>query len=231
MVLLRRTNADTSAGPNPVTYDGSNGADVSKFLFVYDNIIMRGKSDKEKAAAILCHVEGAAFDYYYDTYSHSGSLTEAASNWDGVKSALPDCFTKSPRPEANIQKAMSCRLDGENLLASMDEMKKLYRRAGFNNEAKYGLLRNAVMEPLDVAQVAIYRSPTTYEELRKTVKDFSAGRDAFKEAKTAAASVEPVTPKRVLLRSDVDPRQDKLENKVDAITNQLAELSLMMKKT
>ena len=41
---------------------------------------------------------------------------------------------------------------------------------------------------------------------------------------------EPVAPKRVLLRSDVDPRQDKLDNKVDAITNQRADLSLMMKK-
>ena len=189
---------------------------------------MRENPDEEKAGAILSHLEGAAFDYYYDTYSHNGNLTEAASNWGGAKIALSGRFTETPKPEEIIQKAVRCLLDGGNLLASMDEMEKLYRIAGFNNEAKYGLLRNAVMVHLDVAPFAIYRSPTAYEKLMKTVKYFSAGRGAFKAAKTAAASVEPVTPKRVLLRSDVDPQQDKLENKAYYITNQLAELSLMM---
>ena len=64
----------------------------------------------------------------------------------------------------------------------------------------------------------------------KTVKDFAAGRDAFKAPKSAARSVEPGAPKSLLMRSDVDPRQDKLENKVDALTKQPAELFLMMKK-
>ena len=94
---------------------------------------MRGKPDEEKAGAIVCHFEGDAFDYYYDTYSHNESLTEAASNWNGVKSALSDRFMETTRPEENIPKAMSCRMDGGNLLASMDEMDKLYRRAGFNS--------------------------------------------------------------------------------------------------
>ena len=154
-----------------------------------------------------------------------------------MKSALCDHFTETPRPEENTQrpeentqKDMSCRLDFENVLASMNDIDKLYKKAGFNDEAKYGLPRNAVMAHLDVAQFAIYRSPTTYEKLMRTVKDFAAGRDAFKAAKSAAQSAEPVAPKRVLMRSDVDPRQDKVENKVDAPTNQLVELSLMMKK-
>ena len=89
------------------------------------------------------------------------SLTEAASDWDGVKRALSDRFTETPKPEENIQKAMSCRQDGRNLLASMDEIDKLYKKAGFNDEAKHGLLRNAAMAHLDVAQFAIYRSPAT----------------------------------------------------------------------
>ena len=96
---------------------------------------MHFKPDEKKAGAILCHLEGAAFDYYFDTYSHIGSLTEAASNGHVVKSDLSDRLTETPRPEENIQKPMSCRLDGGNLLASMDEMDRLYRRAIFNNEA------------------------------------------------------------------------------------------------
>ena len=230
MVLLWSAGADSSAGPKPDIYEGSNEFDVSKFLFVYKNIIMRGKSDEEKAGAILCHLDGAAHDYYYDTYSHNGNLTEATSDWDSVKKALADRFLVTARPEENIQKAMSCRQNAGSLLTSMDGMDKLYSKAGFNDEAKYGLLRNAVMEHLDVAQFAIYRSRKTYEGLKITVKDFSPGRDAFKAAKSAAQSVELPSPKRILTRSDTDSREDKLENKVDAITSQLAELSFMMKK-
>ena len=149
---------------------------------------------------------------------------------NSVKKALADRFLVTARPDENIQKAMSCRQNASSLLTSMDGMDKLYSKAGFNDEAKYGLFCNAVIEHLDAAQVAIYRSQKTYEELKIIVQDFSAGRDAFKAARSSARSGELPSPKRILTRSDTDPREEKLENKFDATTSQLAELSLMMKK-
>lgn len=68
-------------------------------------------------------------------------------------------------------------------------MDMLYSKFGFNGTAKYGLLRNAVLEHLDFAQFAIYGSSSTYEELKRTVKVFVAGCDSFKAARSASRSV------------------------------------------
>lgn len=228
MVLLWRDDAG-DAGPSPFIFNGASDSDVTKFLFVYENVVMRGKSEEDKAGSILCHLEGAAFDFYYETYSRDGGLSEAAGDWKEVKKALADRFVVTARPEEEIQKAIACRLEVDALLPSLEQMEKLYEKAGFNEEAKYGLLRNAVMGHLEVAQFAILRSPTTYDELKKTVKDFAVGRDAFRAAR-ASSSVNDQTPKKVLQRPDAGPKQEKLESKVDELATQLAELSLMMKK-
>ena len=82
------------------------------------------------------------------------------------------------------------------------------------------------MEHRDLAQFAMYRSPTSYIELKKAVKDFAAGRNAFRAARPSQRPQDPV---RVLNRKDA-VRSDNLEHKVDALTNQLAELSLMIAK-
>lgn len=62
-------------------------------MFAYENIIMCGNFDEEKAGAILCHLEGAAFDYFYDTYNHNGNLTEVSSGWGIVKRPWPTVYS------------------------------------------------------------------------------------------------------------------------------------------
>ena len=59
MVLLWRADANMPAGSTTVTYDGEG--DVMKFLFVYENIIMHGKSNEKKASQELCHLIESAF--------------------------------------------------------------------------------------------------------------------------------------------------------------------------
>lgn len=45
--------------------------------------------------------------------------------------------------------------------------------ASFYNPKKFGLIRKAVMLIPDLAQFAIYRGASTYEELRKAIKEFN----------------------------------------------------------
>lgn len=66
-----------------------------------------------------------------------------------------------------------------SLLPSLD---RLYEKAGFNDEAKFGLLRNAVMEHLELAHFAIYRGAKKYKALLDTIIDFWSGRSSFKAA-------------------------------------------------
>ena len=69
-------------------------------------------------------------------------------------------------------------------------MDSLYGKAGFNEEANYGLLRNSAMKHPDMAQFVIYRAPSTYAELKKTLEDFVGGRNAFLAATDSEGSRE-----------------------------------------
>ena len=152
-----------------------------------------------------------------------------ASDYQAVKKALIDRSDSVPEPEENIRLAVVSRLDGNDLLASLNEMDCRFEKASFNTEAKFGLLRSAVMEHVDVSQFVLYRSPTTYEGLKKADKDFVAGRKAFLAARDAKQSQPPI-PKRILQRPDRRQEPDKIERKVDVLAEQLAELSLLMQK-
>ena len=207
-----------------VTYDGEG--DVMKFLFVSENIIMQGKSNDEKASQVLCHLIDSAFDFYYATYSHDCVLVEAASHWTAIRASLIGRFAVEERPGEDIQREITGRLDEQNLEVSLVGMDRTFNKAGVNDIAKFGLLRNADMEHRDVAQFAMYRSPTVYSELKKAVTDFAAGRNAFRAARPSQSSQNQV---RVLTRNEA-ARSGNIEHNVEALTNQLAELSLMIAK-
>ena len=229
MVLLWRADANSQAGPASLAFDGNNEADAAKFFFVYENVVMRGKSDEDKAGKLLCYLQGEAFDYYYETYRQDGGLNETASDYRAVKKALHGRFGSVPKPEENIWLAVASRFDGNDLLASLHEMDPRFEKASFNTEAKFGLLRSAVMEHVDVSQFVLYKSPTTYEGLKKAVKDFVTGRKAFLAARNAKQSQPPVL-KLILQRPERRQDPDKIERKVDVLAEQLAEQSLLMKK-
>ena len=229
MVLLWRADANSQAGPASLVFDSKHETDVVKFFFVYENVVMRGKSDEDKTGELLCYLQGEAFDYYYETYRQDGGLNETARDYGAVKKALHARFESVPEPEENIRLAVASRLDSNDLLASLNEMDRRFERASFNVEAKFGLLRSAVMEHVDVSQFVLYRSPTTYEGLKKAVKDFVTGRKAYLAARDAKQS-QPQVPKRILQRPERRQEPDKIERKVDVLAEQLAELSLLMKK-
>lgn len=52
-----------------VSFDGPSSSKIACFLFAYENVIMRGKSDEENALQLLCHVECAVFDRYYEDFA------------------------------------------------------------------------------------------------------------------------------------------------------------------
>ena len=77
MVLLWKADADSQTGSSRPLFDSKIDADVSKFFFVYENVVIRRKSDEDKAGKLICYLQGDAFEFYYDTYSRNGNLTEA----------------------------------------------------------------------------------------------------------------------------------------------------------
>ena len=179
----------------------------------------------------LCYI----FEFYYDTYSRNWKLTDGADDYQAVKKAMIDRFESVTGSEEHIRRAVSSRLNQNDLLRSLNEMDRCFDKAAFNAEAKFGLLRNAVMAHADVAQFVyercniLYRSPGTYDELRKAIKDFDGGRKAF-VAVQSLSQPQQIVPKSILQRPDRLQRSNMVEEKVDMLGDKLAELSLLMKK-
>lgn len=92
-------------------------------------------------------------------------------------------------------------MNSNAVLGSMEHMDELYMKSGSNEEASYESVRNAVMVNLDVVQYSIYNFLPACDEFMKGMKEFSAGRDSFKEARSVASSLEPVAPNCVITRS------------------------------
>ena len=58
---------------------------------------------------------------------------------------MRDKFAQPEEPEEYIRRAASGCLDDQDLLGSMAKMDSFFEKAGFNTEAKFGLLCKAVM--------------------------------------------------------------------------------------
>ena len=84
---------------------------------------------------------------------------------------------------------MAARLAFGELSGSLRNSDRLYEKAGFNDEAKFGLLRNAVMENLELAQFAIYRGAKTYKDLFDAIIDFWSSRCAFQAAANSLSNL------------------------------------------
>ena len=138
---------------------------------------------------------------------------------------------------------MVARLASRDLSGSLRNSYRLYEKAAFNDKSKFGVLRNAVMEHLELAQFSIYRSAKTYKDLFDAIMDFSSGLCAFQAAANSLSNSRynaldswqgmykargQVRSKKIMIRSNAP--MSPLERKVDALTNHLADLSLMIKK-
>ena len=87
MVLLWKADAGDEAG-SLISFDGSTNADVVKFFFAYENVVMHGKSEEDKAAELLCYLQQEAFEFYCSTYGKECTLSDAANDFALVKRSM-----------------------------------------------------------------------------------------------------------------------------------------------
>ena len=205
-------------------FDGSSG-NVEKFFFYFENVATRGKTPEERAVLLLGFLFGDAFDFYYDEYASKGELLDAGLDYKAVKKSFIERFGKSEAPEESIQLAIAASLDPSNLRSSLTGMDSLFQKAGFDDNAKFGLMRRAVMEHAEIAQYVMFRNPRTYSSLKESIDSFSSARETF----CIGRNTKLFLPKQIIQRPDAGQR--KIEDKVDALANQLSELSLIVRKS
>ena len=142
-------------------------------------MLTRGKSNQERAADFLGYLAGEDFDFFFDEYASNGTLYAAGMDYEKVKSRYTSRFSVIEPPEEKIRKAVSASLDASDLLHSLSGMDSLFHKAGFDDCAKFGLLRKAVKEFNDLVQFVTYQNPTTYETLKKSVSFFVSAKESF----------------------------------------------------
>lgn len=130
----------------------------------------------------MFHLKGAAFDFYYESFAREGSVTDEAKCYQVVKRAFIDQFGMTKKLEDAITDETSAMLNNGGFVKLLQSMESALKTAGFNDAAKFGLLRQAVMLIPDLAQFSIYRGASTYDELRKAVKEYGNNRTEYRAA-------------------------------------------------
>lgn len=168
---------------------------------------------------------GEAFDFYYEEYAENSEFSATAKNYVEVKKTFIDRFGKTEAPEEIIQRAISSSLDSDDFRSSLHGMDTIFKKAEFDDKAKFGLLRRSVVEHQDLSRYVMFRNPLDYESLKASIFSFTSAKETF----SPYSKNVPFTPQRVIHRPDGSQR--KIENKVDALATQLSELSLIVKNS
>jgi len=221
-------------------FDGTT--DVKMFFFYFENVATRGKDHTEMAFDLLAFLDKDAFQFYYEKFTRDGELVEEAKDYAVVKAASIAKYEQKEDAGSIMQRALHASLDPQDMEKSISRMDELFGKANFNEEAKFAVLQRAVNEFPDLAAMALFRKADDYEKLKTLVEDFHQGKKAypsldranfqairnlvkFVDEKSAADSKTP----RLMVRPDT--RVQNVENKVDKLADQLANLTLLIKKS
>ena len=214
-----------------IVFRGNPDEDVFKFFFRLEHVVMKETQDQEKSSELFGRLDGRAFDYFFDNFADKDhNLKPEAYEYNKVKAAIIKEFDKPQSPEDDIHKAMELKIEPSNLLQSVKDMDRAFDKAGFNDTAKFGLLRKALVEFPEILQFVIYRGASDYTHLLKIIKEYDASRKTFFHQLGSSSSdrAENVFgSKKVLNRPDA--RGAEIESKIDSLTKGLENLTLIVK--
>lgn len=77
-------------------------------FFYYKKVEMNGNSIEEKSIALMILLGGAAFSFYYHSYSQDESLMKAARDYPSVKESLITDFSAVLKQKDVIEKSIAC---------------------------------------------------------------------------------------------------------------------------
>lgn len=101
-------------------------------------------------------------------------------------------------------------------------VENLYHSAGFNDQAKFGLLEHLCLDHKDLSRFLMFHNPLHYAKLLNWIKRVAFAKDKLSPSSSTEA------PRMVCRRLDVETR--KLETRVDDLGKRLSELALLIQK-
>lgn len=75
-----------------LVFDGSS--DVNMFLFYFENVVMCDKDYAKKSLALIPHLDGEAFQLFFDKFTKNGKLNNAVSDLEKLNVFMDGLATK-----------------------------------------------------------------------------------------------------------------------------------------
>lgn len=149
------------------------------FFFYFENMVMGEKKDEEKLIELIGHLDGEAFQLFFDKFIDNGKLNDAAKDFEKVQTVFLEEFAREEEPQEVITRAPEARLDSSNLTKYLADIEKLYGQADFDNEARIGFLCSSGKDIKPLRTFIVVRPQNDYKKLRKPSKDYDIMQKAF----------------------------------------------------
>ena len=132
------------ASLSELKYHFNGKENTKKFSYVYENVVMKTKTDEERADSLVAYLDGEAFVYYFDNFTKDNAPNEEAVSFQKVKRALLEKFsTKNTEAEA-MKEAVNLVYKEVYAKEFFVKASKFYSEAKFNDRAKFGLIREVI---------------------------------------------------------------------------------------
>ena len=142
--------------------------DVDEFLFTYEFVLMRGKSDEDMVFELPRYLSGEAFKFFRENFTGSFGPSEFGKSFKWIKKKMHEEYApKMTAAEAAVQ-AVSLKYGGGDLKEFVYSSEKLFDHASLSSEIRYGLIMEAIKSVQDLLEFLWYRGPKTYEELKES---------------------------------------------------------------
>lgn len=143
-------------------------------------------------------------------------------------------------PDDLIRIAIERRLDFGNFPASLVQLCDMYAKAGFNDQAKYGMLRKAAKLNNRLADYIRIKGPTHYRGMKDANVQFVKNSEMFQPSpkRSVEPSLQTMDPELFTkrpanfgsasmetVRDDMKGLETKFDNRMDLITYQLESLT------
>lgn len=137
---------------------------------------------------------------------------------------ITENFVSQEEPQDVIYQALEADLDMDNIPGSLKHIGRLYEKARFDTSAKFGLLRSTACLSDEVVHFLAFGGPTDYTEIFQALRFFWFNLVTFIGSSVAGLSQDPT------LRIPSAVRPSNVEQKVDVLADEMANLSLFIKR-
>ena len=167
------------ASPSGLKFLFNGKEDAKKFFYVCENVVMKTKTEEEKADSLVVYLDGEAFEYYFDNFTEDNAPNVEARSFQKVKTALMEKFSTTKREAEVMKEAVNLVYKGRNVKEFFVKASKLHMEAKFNDRAKFGLIREAIKSDQGMLNFVFLRMTDTYETVRETCPEYADNLKVF----------------------------------------------------